>query len=493
MSDSHRSVEQLNVLLVVLDSVRAANTSLHGHHNETTPFLDRFAEASTVFEQARSPGTWSLPSHTSMFTGLHVAEHGISGPTDVIEPGYTVFESLQADGYTTGVFSENPFITVSDAGLTRGFDTVEGPRNVPFENAIDPTEFVQREGQGQYREYLRACLEDDHSIRSLANGALVKLAWDYPALLPDRLSPSTDADVYVDLFLDWAAARERPWAACVNFMDAHLPYRPQPDHDLWGDETLHELQDSMDDQVWEFVGGQRPWWQREALEALYDGTIHQMDAQIRRLVETLEDRGTLKDTLLVITSDHGECFGESSHVQPTRLAGHGPGIAEELLHVPLVVRDPGTDGGNTISGSASLTRFPSAVEAARRGDDVAEQFAAEPTLVSYDGLPESAKIRGREYAADDTLESLDGTSCAVYVNRSPGVRKYVQWRNRTGVVQTVDAQTAYRVASDTAEVSDADEHIDAAFADLSDAGVRTAATGDIDAATEDRLKQLGYM
>jgi hypothetical protein len=94
---------------------------------------------------------------------------------------------------------------------------------------------------------------------------------------------------------------------------------------------------------------------------------------------------------------------------------------------------------------------------------------------------------------DDTLESLDGTSRAMYVDRSPGVRKYVQWRDRTGIVQTVDAQTAYRVDSDTAEESDADEHIEAAFADLSDAGVRTATAGDIDAATEERLKHLGYM
>jgi len=486
-----------NVLLVILDSVRARNTSLHGHDNETTPSLAALAAEATVFEQARSPGTWSLPSHASLFTGLHVAEHGLAGPTDVLEPGHTVFERLQEAGYDTGVFSENPFLTVSDAGLARGFGTVEGPRNVPFRDALDPTEFVQREGQGQYREYLRACLAHERPLRSLANGALVKLAWDYPQVLPERFSPATDADVYVDLFLEWEAAREGPWAACLNLMDAHLPYRPAPEHDRWGDDDLRALQDAMADQVWEFVGGERPWWQRKALEALYDGTIHQMDAQVDRLVEALRERGTLDDTLLVVTADHGECFGERSHVQPARLAGHGPGIDETLVHVPLLVREPGQTEGARVSNPASLTRFPDAVAAARDGERAADPFSTGPTLVSYAGLPESAKVRAREYADEDALVALDGPSRAVYVDHGRGVRKYVQWRDRTATVQVVDAATTYlESASDGTGASgelDAGAELAAAFDDLSDAGVRAVDDGELDAATEERLKELGYL
>jgi len=481
-----------NVLLVILDSVRARNTSLHGHVNETTPFLETLSGEATVFEQARAPGTWSLPSHASLFTGFHVAEHGLAGPTDVLAPGHTVFEDLQEAGYDTGVFSENPFLTVSDAGLDRGFDVVEGPRNVPFRDALDPTEFVQREGQGQFRAYLEACLDHDRPVRSLANGALVKLAWDYPQLLPDRFSPATGADVYVDLFLDWAGDVDGPWAACVNLMDAHLPYQPSPDHDRWGDDTLHRLQDAMADQVWEFVGGQRPWWQREALEALYDGTIHGMDAQLRRLIGTLETRGDLDETLVVITSDHGECFGEYSHVQPARLAGHGPGIAEELLHVPLVVREPGQEEGRRRSAPASLTHFPDAVAAARAGDDPTRPFVDGPTLVSYRGLPDSAKIRAREYASEDALDALDGPSRAAYVDQGPGVRKHVAWRDRARTVQVVDARTSYAVAGDGA-APDPTRELDDAFADVADAGVKRGDDEDIDETTRRRLEDLGYV
>src|SRR6056297_2260215 len=201
-----------NVLLIVLDSVRAGNTSLHGHEHETTPFLETFAEEATVYEQARSPGTWSLPSHTSMFTGMHVMEHGVTRARHKLKPEHTIFEELSADGYETGVFSENTWITDMDVGLKDVFDTVEGARNLLFPDAIDPSNFVLSEGQGQYTQFLRRCLDRDDTFQSLANGAFTKLAWDYPRLLPDRFTSSTPAEVYGDLFLDWQAERSGPWA-----------------------------------------------------------------------------------------------------------------------------------------------------------------------------------------------------------------------------------------------------------------------------------------
>jgi arylsulfatase A-like enzyme len=477
-----------NVLLVVLDSVRAANTSLHGHEHETTPFLEELAEEATVYEQARSPGTWSLPSHTSIFTGYHIVEHGVARARHELEPGHTIFEELAEDhDYATGVFSENTWITDMPVGLKDAFDTIEGARNLPFPDAVDPSNFVLSEGQGHYVEYLNHCLERDDTLKSLANGVFTKLAWDYPRLLPDRFQSSTPARVYGDLFLDWEAECEGPWAACVNFMDGHLPYLPDEEYDEWGGTKLRKLQDEMEDQVWEFNGGQRPWWQRKALEGLYDGTIRQMDAQIERIVRELEARGVLSDTLLVITSDHGEGFGEPSYVRPgARISGHGQGIHEALVHVPLLVKHPGQTTGSRIDDPATLTQFPASVRAAV--DNREPQFVPdEPVVVYSDGLEEPMKERANKYCADITR--FDGEASAVYDGSGTNVKKYISWRDYDAIVRIRDAKIRYRLADEE------NGRVVSRFDQLTDMDIRTDTDGveEINTTTRQRLEDLGYV
>jgi arylsulfatase A-like enzyme len=480
-----------NVLLVVLDSVRAGNTSLYGHEHETTPYLETFADEATVYEQARSPGTWSLPSHTSMFTGLHVEEHGVTRARHTLESGHTIFETLgDKHDYETGVFSENTWITDMDVGLKDAFDTVEGARNLPYPEGVDPSNFVLTEGQGQYLAYLKHCLSSDHTLKSIANGVVTKLAWDYPRYLPDSLSASTPASVYTELFLEWEAERDGPWAACINFMDGHLPYEPDASHDRWGGGRLRDLQENMKDQVWEFNGGQRPWWQRKALEGLYDGTIHQMDEQIRTVTETLRDRGELDNTLVVITSDHGEGFGEPSRVRPSaRVAAHGAGIHEQLLHVPLIVRAPEQEEANWISEVASLTRFPTAVRTALDDGWEDDAFVPDgPVVASSHGLEEPMEERASRYC--DDLWRFNGDARAVYHDEDEFVRKDVTWRDEAASILVCDAKASSKV-----ENGDAGQRVDAAYESIEDRGVRdeSEGIGDIDEATQKRLEDLGYV
>lgn len=480
-----------NVLLVVLDSVRASNCSLYGHEHETTPFLEKMAEEATVYDQARSPATWSLPSHTSIFTGLHAEEHQVRRVKDELAPGNTIFEELSEEhGYDTGVFSENTWITDMDVGLKDAFDTVEGARNLPYPDAIDPTNYVLSEGQGQYFSYLKHCLGSDHPIQSMVNGVVTKLAWDHPKLLPDRLSASTPAEVYTDLFLDWADDRDGPWAACINYMDGHLPYEPGDEHDRWGGSRLRDLQAEMSDQVWEFNGGKRPWWQRRALEGLYDGTIHQIDSDIRRLVGALKERGEYEDTLIVITSDHGEGFGEMSRVRPdARVTAHGAGIHECLLHVPLLVKRPGQSTGSRTGEVASLTKFPDAVRAVLNDRDDAGLFVPDgPVFASSHGLEEPMEERALKHV--DDLWRFNGPALAVYEDAEYGVRKYMSWRTEHGAeIRSVTAKESYIVSDEYGN-----EQANEVFADVKDVGVRTdAEQTDLDESTQRRLKDLGYI
>jgi arylsulfatase A-like enzyme len=112
-----------NILLVVLDSVRASNLSLYGHVYQTSPFLSTVAMDFSVYTNARSPSIGSRPSHASLFTGHHAAETGISGGRR-LKPDTTIWEELQDDGYDTAVFSDNPFLRSNRYGFIHGFETV---------------------------------------------------------------------------------------------------------------------------------------------------------------------------------------------------------------------------------------------------------------------------------------------------------------------------------------------------------------------------------
>lgn len=481
----------VNVLLIIMDSVRARNTSLGGATNETTPFCAEFAERATTYTQARSPGAKSLTSHTSIFTGLDVEQHNITSADDKLAPGYSVFEQLREEGYDTGVFSENTWITDVKVGLKNGFDTIEGPRNLPFPDAVDPKSFVAKAGRGQYVKFLRASLDSPHPVRSLANGAATKLAWDFPWLLPDSLRASTPAAVYTDLFLEWERERDGPWAACLNFMDGHIPYEPMSEFDRWGGPEARAIQDDLEDLEWVFLGGQEPWWKRRVLEALYDGAIRQMDAEICRIVEKLEERGVLEETMIVVTSDHGEGFGEPDEIRDVRVAEHGVSIHEVVTHVPLLVKYPGQTSGVTVNDPATLTRFPDAVWSAIDSNEDSRDFVPEgPVRVSAVGLNDALKERASEYI--DEFEPYTSTARAVVRVNNGTVFKDIIWRDRTCRVEIRDVQTNYHIESDTDSVR---ASVKETFEDVADAGVRVEGKGTskVGEPIRSRLEDLGYM
>lgn len=481
-----------NVLLVVLDSVRASNCSLYGHAVETTPFLDSFgADRATVYDQARAPGARSVTSHVSLFSGFQVAEHGVVSAAERLDPTLSVFHSLREDGYDTGIFTENDWVTAVDVGLKDGFDTVVGARNVPFPDALNPHEFVSNQGQGAYRAFVRTALASDRPDRSLVNGVATKLQSDFMRYLPGRVKASTPAGIYVDAFLEWSEESEGPWAACLNLMDAHIPHEPAAEHDLWGGNRASALQSAFEDQKWAFHGGQRPWWQKKAVESLYDGAIRQMDAELERLVAALEVREELDDTLLVVTSDHGEGFGEPSRLQDgVRLAEHGVAIHDAVLHVPLLVRHPGQTTARRIERPATLTAFPDVVTAARDGEAPKAGFCPdEPVVATAVGLDEPLQRRASDYVSDISPWLDDKRAVFDYDEETGVVVKSCRLRNTAATIHSRDAQTAYTIGRTD------DGRVDEVFDELSELDVRTEGESleDLDKGTYDRLEDLGYV
>lgn len=475
-----------NVLLIIMDSVRAKNTSLHGHRHDTTPFLSQFSSSiATQYEQARAPAHWSLPSHASIFTGKHVPEHGITSDKDQIKPNSTIFDELQEWGYKTGVFSSNPYLTSLETGLASGFDTVEGSVNEPLFNAINPDKY-----KGKFRDFLQDSVYSGRPLRSLANGVVSKLAWDYPRLVPIRLkrklaSGITPGSIYTDLFCNWAENESGPWAACINYMDAHHPYAPQPEYDMWDDGSVASVQESIGTMPLSFYTGENPWWKCEVLEHLYDGTIRQIDHEIKRLMTFLRERGVFDNTLVIISSDHGEGFGERSNIRKINLAGHNVGEDEVNLHVPLVVKRPGQQKSIKRNELVSLASIPAMIKNSVKQEAETYELEERPVVARTGNLREVQQKQLREQGVD--LEPFQNQADVLYEKEDGTVTKWVEWNDRCTRVKCVDAQTTYKVSGRKFD------RIEEVFDAFDDVGVKKeSSSSTIDEGTKQRLEDLGY-
>lgn len=482
-----------NILLVVLDSVRAKNCSLLGHDNETTPFLSEFAQDATCFTQARSPSIQSIASHASIFTGLHAEEHGLVRHVSQLDPEATIWHELEQNyGYNTGLFTPNVLVTET-SNFAASFTKVSGPKRRTltkrFEEGLAPSEL---EGSTGYATYLRESLAHPHPIRSLANGFEIKLSqWYIKRFGEGSHDPKKEhADVYVNELVRWIEHQSGPWAACLNLMDAHTPYVPDPEYDQWGGESLANLRDDLPDKAYSeiFLRG-HPWGDLKALEPLYDGCIRQVDAGVQRLISELEEMEVLDDTLLVVTSDHGEGFGERSTITPTvRHVSHNWGIGEELLHVPLLVKAPGQQTGRRVSSVASLTKFPQAVRMALQNSDPADAF------VPDDGIVVSSTDRiippGEKYPLSEAeLRPYFGPWRAMYRHEDEDLVKYSEHRGDEQRERIINAQVSFPLASID------DDSLSTVFNGFDDADIELNGQGDcsVDDDVTERLSELGYI
>lgn len=444
-----------NVLLIVLDSVRTKNTSLHGYSRDTTPFLSEFSNRATVFSQARAPSVASLPSHVSMFTGYHAAEHGMGNDSHHngvrLQDDVTIWEKLATEhGYRTGIFSNNPYLTAVPVGIRDAFDTVVGQTEPPFPDAVDPRSYY--DGDINYADWARDCLLSGKVLRSVINGISLKASRSDNSVygLPQRLEPNG----YADIFLDWIDDISGDnWAACINLMDAHTPYTPAPQYDKWSTEEDWEIQSTIDHFRWEFVGRQRPLAELENLKNLYDGAIHQADSKVQRIISGLERRGLLEDTLIVITSDHGEGFGEPSQIRPNQHAiGHSFGLHESQTHVPLIVRFPrrtDTEQGR-YRELASLTYFPSVVmNSIEENTEPAKELLSDSGVLSTQ-LPLGSK--DIQLAATHGIKSkhITGAIRAAYEKREQVNYKYMSWGEKYGKFKLSEEENVIQVADGNA-------------------------------------------
>ena len=286
-----------DLILVVMDTTRADRLGVYGNPESPSPRLDELARDGTVYGNAWSTASWTLPSHASIFTGLYPSAHGARITPDVDQ------DSL----------GENPprlsssAVTLAELLLDAGYHTA----------AIASAGWLAPEF-GLLQGYQ---LQDAVNLRSLPANEVTDRAIAWLQGIPDG----------------------EPFHLMVNYFDPHDPAPPPGFH---GRESLEPIEPPALDAE---RGAVLSDGQRAAYLDRYDGSIRFLDFHVGRLLDALRAAGRFDDAIIVVTADHGEHFGEHGAM------GHGAWLYEEVLHVPLIVRMPGgRDAGARVDDPVSL-------------------------------------------------------------------------------------------------------------------------------------------
>jgi arylsulfatase A-like enzyme len=367
------------VLLISLDTLRPDHLGAYGYARPTSPHRDRLAAEGVLFEVALSVSPWTLPAHATLLTGRLPHQHGVRRDDLKLAPGTeTLAVLLQRVGFDTAAIVNHLFLGTR-YGLHRGFDffrQVAGPEQAPS------------------------------SVADQALGWLGARAADDPD----------------------------PFFLFLHFYDTHSDYRALERYESLFARPYDGPIDGSTEQLREVLDGERRLApeDRQRLIDLYDASVRQLDAEVGRLLAGLEQRGWLDETLVVVTSDHGEEFLEHGGVL------HARTHYEELLRIPLIWRGPGLPRGVRVAEPVSLADVAPTLLArlgvagsAVAGRDLAPLWSGggrgEERFVVADGDRDNAEpdryqsIRGSRYKL--IRERRSGTSRLYDLVRDPGEQR----------------------------------------------------------------------
>lgn len=291
-----------NLLLIVLDTLRADHLGCYGYARNTSPRIDALASGATLYRRAVATAPWTVPTHASLFTGMFPFEHGAhtykgSAPADVIHPLHeshvTLAEVLRNEGYTTAAFVANAGYLDPWFQLNQGFDTYQ-----------------------------------------------VKYVW----------SPAVNQRAF-----EWLDRNgDEPFFLFLNYMDTHRVYNTTPRPGFLETPAVRDrgaLLDALIDRVLPAEELLPEDLARRVIDQ-YDTAVANVDEAVGALLDKLVAMGLYEQTMIVLTSDHGEYFGEHHLVE------HSKDIYQPALEVPLIIKAPGQRTGSIDDGLVSSVDVP---------------------------------------------------------------------------------------------------------------------------------------
>jgi len=386
-----------DIVLLVLDTQRVDRLSCYGCSPETSPYIDALAADATIFRHAASPASWTVPAHASMFTGHYPSLHHTVQSYSVLPKSLpTLAERLRDSGYFTAAFCNNPLVGVVNNGLRRGFLSflnysgwlTSRPNQVGVGSSL-----IDR-----YRQWFKGlltaivCRIQDAFARSeflleLSFSPLMVPFWQTALSFKGNTAKSlNDAALLLTQRRD--VAEDQPIFSFINLMGTHMPYDPPR---RFAAKFAPHVRDNKSAQRYlhhfnsDIVGWYMPLAkaldeeQKVTLDGMYNSEVAYQDELVGAFLEKLRASGRLDRTLLVVCADHGDHLGEKQFI------GHSLSLYNELIHVPLLVRDPGGDfpRGTTVERFVSTRRvYHTMLEAAGLADESERKLTLAQSVAS---------------------------------------------------------------------------------------------------------------
>jgi len=419
---------QPDILLIVLDTVRADRLSCYGYERETTPHLDAFAESGVLFERAISPAQWTIPAHASIFTGEYPTTHMTTQIYDRhSDEQTTLAEALHRHGYQTVGFCNNPLLGVVDNELDRGFEAFYNyggaiPERPPCvdarpRRAARLTQHVIRRLQPLMAPIQNLFAHNDFLLRIAMHPRLAPLWQRYVNFKGNTVQSMRDLIGY--LRTRRRKEIERPLFTFLNLMEAHLPYGPPMR--FVREFAPYFRKDRQARRFMRLYNAQPYRWmapitepmselQDRVLNDMYDAELAYQDHLLRHLLNHVNKPEVREKTIVVITSDHGEGLNHHGFV------GHSLVAYDDLVRVPLIVRYPeGYPAGERVSQPVSTRRIFHTILQAAGVDELERVSAVDLTAMSLaqtlnGGDPEHGVVYTEAYTPKTLLALMEGES-----------------------------------------------------------------------------------
>ncbi|MGP1373815.1 MAG: sulfatase [Almyronema sp.] len=514
------STQHPDILFLVLDTQRADRLSCYGYDQPTSPHLDALAAEATLFNNAIAAAQWTVPSHASMFTGLYPSEHQMfqsySVMSDQVE---TLAERLRQGGYYTAGFCNNPLVGVINNGLRRGFDSF---LNYSGLLTSRPNQAGKSPGLiGRYRQFFKGVLAKllnrvqdafarSDTLLALSFTPLMVPLWQTALSFKGNTAKSLE-DTARLLIERKGVQPHQPIFTFVNLMGTHMPYHPPRQYieqfapHVLQDRDARNFLQRFNSDVYGWLApltGALDEQQKKTLDGMYDAEVAHQDMQLGKFFQQLQQSGRLDQTLVIICADHGEHLGEK------QLMGHSLSIYNELVQVPLIIRDPNNQlpQGVRIEQVVSTRRlFHTALAAA----GLATPAEAALSLVQASDRPTPDHVFSEAIPPQNVVNLMQKRQPDLVRDRACDQPRRAVWMGRHKLIETGrDRVELYDVIEDPREdlnlsdilpenVEVLQECLQAFVGDRSTAAALAAvaarAPGFDDPEVQRRLQELGYL